>query len=279
MGIWPKVWNLYPYLWIFLTQEKNNNNNNNKQKTKQNKTKQKTWFDVFVSLFVFPLNFCEITSSFNDFLTKMGPMSKDFLWKTAISDSRDPISVTYKIFEAGQLLIASVSHFLQKKKKNSTVLKGTRMGPMVVLVSPCFRERVNVTCKIVSFLFSLDNFLLKNAIIFVFGNKISKWHSFEKRAIFDLLFTFCSHHGKDTKIPSAHIPLTYIHIFRSPYWLFCLPNFPKIVNLSCMVSLWCDSWCWFFFAPFWSNQKVTKWEQNSGWNVYYWYPFTLMENL
>ena len=35
------------------------------------------------------------------------------------------------------------------------------MGPMLVLVSPCFRESVNATCKIVSFLYSLDNFLLK----------------------------------------------------------------------------------------------------------------------
>ena len=49
------------------------------QKTKQNKAKQKPDLTFFVSLFVFPLNFCEITSSFNDFLTKMGPMSKDFL--------------------------------------------------------------------------------------------------------------------------------------------------------------------------------------------------------
>ena len=50
-----------------------------------------------------------------------------------------------------------------------------------------------------------------------------------------------------------------MHVFCSPYWLFCLPNFAKIANLSCMVSLWCDSWCWFLFAPFWSNQKITKW--------------------
>ena len=30
-------------------------------------------------------------------------------------------------------------------------LKGTQMGPMLVLVSPCLRENVNVTCKIVFF--------------------------------------------------------------------------------------------------------------------------------
>ena len=79
-----------------------------------------------------------------------------------------------------------------------------------------------------------------------------------KGAIFDLLVTFFSHQGKDTKTPSAHMKLTCIHIFCSPYWLFSLPSF-KTANLSCMVSLWCDSWCWFFFVPFWSNQKITKW--------------------
>ena len=56
---------------------------------------------------------------------------------------------------------------IQKKRKIKTVLnhnvqncltqnplefnvKGTQMGPLLVLVSPCFRKYVNVTCKIVS---------------------------------------------------------------------------------------------------------------------------------
>ena len=128
------------------------------------------------------------------------------------------------------------------------------MGPWLVLVSPCFRENVVATCKIGSFLCSLDNLLQKNVIVFFFGNQISKWCSFEKRAIFDLLFTFFSHQGKVTKIPSAHISLTYIHVFCSSYWLFCLTNFEKNTNLSGTVSLWYESWCWFLFAPFWNNQ-------------------------
>ena len=37
---------------------------------------------------------------------------------------------------------------------------------------------------------SLDNLLQKNVIVFFFENQISKWRSFEKRAIFDLLFTY-----------------------------------------------------------------------------------------
>ena len=95
--------------------------------------------------------------------------------------------------------------------------KGCGMGPWLVLVSPCFGENVVATCKIGPFLCSLDNLLQKNVIVFFFGNQISKWRSLEKRAIFDLLFTFFSHQGKVTKIPSAHIALTYIHAFCSPY--------------------------------------------------------------
>ena len=91
------------------------------------------------------------------------------------------------------------------------------MGPWFVLVSPCFRENIVATCKIVSFLCSLDNLLQRNVIVLFFGNQISKWRSFEKRAIFDVLFTFSSHQGKATKIPSADISNTYIHIFCSPY--------------------------------------------------------------
>ena len=120
-------------------------------------------------------------------------------------------------------------------------IKGCGMGPWLVLVSPCFRGNVVSTCKIVSFLCSLDNLLQKNVIVFFFGNQISKWRSFEKRAIFDLLFTFFSHQGKVTKIPSAYISLTYIHVFCYPIDFFCLPNFEKNTNLSGTVSLWYES--------------------------------------
>ena len=76
------------------------------------------------------------------------------------------------------------------------LIKGCGLGPWLVLVSPRFRENVVATCKIVSFLCSLDNLLQKNVIVLFFENQISKWRSFEKRAIFDLLFTFFSHQGK-----------------------------------------------------------------------------------
>ena len=91
------------------------------------------------------------------------------------------------------------------------------MGSWLVLVSPCFKENVVATCKIGPFLCSLDNLPQKNVIVLFFGNQISKWRSFEKRAIFDLLFTFSSHQGKVIKIPSANISNTYIHVFCSPF--------------------------------------------------------------
>ena len=57
-------------------------------------------------------------------------------------------------------------------------LKGCGMGPWLVLVSPCFTENVVATCKIGSFLCSLDNLLQKNVIVLSFENQISKWCSF-----------------------------------------------------------------------------------------------------
>ena len=70
------------------------------------------------------------------------------------------------------------------------------MGPWIVLVSPCFRENVVATCKIGSFLCSLDNLLQKNVIVSFFGNQISNGAHLKKMAIFELLFTYFSHQGK-----------------------------------------------------------------------------------
>ena len=165
-------------------------------------------------------------------------------------------------------------------KSQTAVFKGCGMGPWLVLVSPCFRENELATCKIGSFLCSLDNLLQKNVIVFFFGNQISKWRSFEKRAIFDLLFTFFSYQGKVTKIPSAHISLTYIHLFCSPYWLFLPYQFWKK-----------SEFIRYGFSLVWvlvliliravleqsiNNKMVSK---ILSWNVYYWYVLTLMPNL
>ena len=70
------------------------------------------------------------------------------------------------------------------------------------------------------FSYGVSNYILMHI-------QILERRSFEKRAIFDLLFTFFSHQGKVTKIPSAHISLTCIHVFCSPYWLFLPYQFWK----------------------------------------------------
>ena len=104
---------------------------------------------------------------------------------------------------------------------NTVAFKVCGIGPLLVLVSPCFRENVVVTCKIGSCLYSLDNLLQKNVFVFFFEIHISKWCWFEKKkAILTYFSHFFSYQGKVTKIPSAHISLTYIHVFCSPYWLF-----------------------------------------------------------
>ena len=66
---------------------------------------------------------------------------------------------------------------------------GCGMGPLLVLVSPCFRENVVVTCKIGSFLCSLDNLLQKNVIVFFFEIKFQNCAHLKK----GLFLTFFSH--------------------------------------------------------------------------------------
>ena len=74
------------------------------------------------------------------------------------------------------------------------------MGTLFVLISPCFRENVVVTCKIGSFLCSLDYLLQKRVFFFFFFFIIKFQNSAHlKKAIFDLLFTFFSHQGKFQK--------------------------------------------------------------------------------
>ena len=107
-------------------------------------------------------------------------------------------------------------------------LKGCEMGPWLVLVSPCFRENIVATCKLGSFLCSLDNLLQKNVIVFFFGNQISKWRSFEKGTIFDLLFTFFSYQGKLQKF-LQHISHSHTYTYLAhPIDFFALSILKKM---------------------------------------------------
>ena len=109
--------------------------------------------------------------------------------------------------------------------------KGCGMGPWIVLVSPCFRENVVAIFKIGSFLYSLDNLLQKNVIVLFLGNQISKWRSFEKRAVFDLLFTFLVTREKLQKF-LQHISHSHTYTyFAHPIDFFCPTSFAKKIRI------------------------------------------------
>ena len=85
--------------------------------------------------------------------------------------------------------------------------------------------------KLCLFLCSLDNFLLKNGIVFFLRNQISRWRSFGKRAIFDILFTFFSHQGKDIKILQHISHLHTYTYFAHPFDFFALPILHKKMRI------------------------------------------------
>ena len=68
-------------------------------------------------------------------------------------------------FKANNWLNSNLNARLNKCNSQSMV-KGCGMSPWLVLASPCFRVNVVASCKIVSFLCSLDNLLQKNVIVF-----------------------------------------------------------------------------------------------------------------
>ena len=90
---------------------------------------------------------------------------------------------------------------------NRKTIKGCGMGTLFRFAF--FRENIVITSKIVCFLFSLDNLLQKNVIVFFFENQISKWRSL--KGYFWPTFHIFSHQLQVIKLPSAHISLTYIH--------------------------------------------------------------------
>ena len=119
------------------------------------------------------------------------------------------------------------------------------MDPLLVLVSPCFRENVVATCKIGSFMCSFDNLLQKNVIVFFFWKSNFKLRSFEKKKAILTYFSHSRHQGKLQKF-LQHISHSHTCILLTQLTFFALPILKKKKeknNLSGMVSLWCDSWC------------------------------------
>ena len=106
-------------------------------------------------------------------------------------------------------------------------IKGCGMGPWLVLVSPCFRENVVATCKIGSFLCSLDNLLQKNVIVFFLEIKFQNGAHLKK----GLFLTYFSHflvtREKLQKF-LQHISHSHTYTyFAHPIDFFCLTNFEK----------------------------------------------------
>ena len=96
---------------------------------------------------------------------------------------------------------------------------------LFVLVFPCFRENVVVTCKIGSFLCSVDNLLLKNVIK---ENKFQNGAHLKK----GLFLTYFSHFlvTRESYKNSYSIYLTHIHacILLDLFTFFALPILKKI---------------------------------------------------
>ena len=115
------------------------------------------------------------------------------------------------------------------------LIKGTQMGLLLVLVCPCFREHVIVTCKIVSFLCNLDNFLLKNVIIiiFFFWKSNFKMALIWKRGCFWHTF-----HRKDKKF-LQHIS----HLHTDAYFAHPIDFFALLILQKLQIYL-----VWFLFG-------------------------------
>ena len=144
---------------------------------------------------------------------------------------------------------------LANMKESLPFLKGCGMGPWFVLVSPCFKENVVATCKIGSFLCSLDNLLQKNVTVFPFLEiKFQNGAHLKKR----LFLTYFSHFFSTREMLQKFLQhMSHSHTytyFAHPIDFFCLTNFEQNKNLSGTVSLWYESWYWFLFAPFWNDQ-------------------------
>ena len=145
------------------------------------------------------------------------------------------------------------------------------MGPWLVFVSPCFRENVVATCKIGSFLCSLDNLLQKNVIVLFYGNQISKWRSFEKKGLFLAYFSHFLVTREKLQKFLQHIShsQTYTY-FAHPIDLFCLTNFEIKIRIYQIRFL-------FGMSPgvdshsrhFGTINKQQNGKQNLSWNVYY----------
>ena len=107
-------------------------------------------------------------------------------------------------------------------------LKGCGMGPWLVFVSPCFRENVLATCKIGSFLCSLDNLLQKNVIV-IFLEIIFQNGAHLKKELFLTYFShFLVTRESYKNFFSTYLTHIHTHILLTLLTFFTSPILKKI---------------------------------------------------
>ena len=75
-------------------------------------------------------------------------------------------------------------------------------------------------------------------------------------------------------ISSRHFNSKFAHSFD----FHCLTNFAKNINLSWMVSLWCELLCKRPIYTFKCNQWIKIWWKKFDLECYYWYSFTPIQS-
>ena len=145
------------------------------------------------------------------------------------------------------------------------------MGPWLVLVSPCFSENVVATCKIGSFLCSLNNLLQKNVIVFFFLEIKFQNGAHLKKGLFLTYFSHCLVTRKKVQkiLQNIYHSHTYTY-FAHPIDFFCLTNFEEKIRIYQVrfpfgMSPGNDS----YSRHFGTINKEQNGEQNLSCNVYY----------
>ena len=119
------------------------------------------------------------------------------------------------------------------------------MGPLLVLVSPCFGENVVLTWQIGSFLCNLDNILQKNVFFLFLEIKFQNGAHLKKGLFltYFLHFFFFGHQRKLQKLVQ-HISHSHTNMyFAHPIDFFCLTNFEKKNEFIRYGIFWYGSWC------------------------------------
>ena len=106
------------------------------------------------------------------------------------------------------------------------------MGTLFVLVPPCFKENVIVTCKMGSFLCSLDNLLQKNVIVFFLEIKFQNGAHLKKKELFLTYFSHFLVTGEKLQKFLQHTYHLYTYTyFTHPIDFFCPPILKKKMRI------------------------------------------------